>query len=69
MRSPLSPIKVLQARAEARLYLYQCGQFDLEAAVEPLYIFAIESGISLSLARQIIHGVFGELLVAGEIPK
>ena len=54
----LSPIKVLQARAETRAYLYFAGQFDFETAIEPLYIYAIETGLSLSLAREIIRAAF-----------
>ena len=55
----LSPIKVLQARAEARAILYFAGQFDFETAIEPLYLYAIESGINISLAREIIISAFG----------
>ena len=58
MRSRLSPIKVLQARAEARALLYDAGEFDLETAIEPLYLFAIEHGVSMSLAREIIGAIF-----------
>jgi hypothetical protein len=65
MRARLSPIKVLQARAEARLLLHEAGQFDLEAAIEPLYLFAIEHGIAMSLAREIIAGAFGSVAFGG----
>ena len=61
MQSRLSPIKVLQARAEARAYLYFAGQFDFETAIESLYTYAIENGLSMSLAREIVEGVFGPL--------
>ena len=64
MRTRLSSIKVLQARAEARAYLYFCGQFDFETAVEPLYVYAIENGLNISLAREIIAGVFGDELIS-----
>ena len=60
MRSCLSPIKVLQARAETRAILHQQGEFDLETALEPLFLFAIEHGIGISLTREIIRGVFGD---------
>jgi hypothetical protein len=45
----LDPIEVLSARAEARSYLWACGQYDLETAVEPLYLYAISSGLVAEL--------------------
>ena len=58
MRSRLNPIKLLQARTEARAILYDAGHFDLDTAIEPLFLFAIEAGIPISLARDIIGACF-----------
>ena len=41
----LSPILVLQARAEARAMLCAAGEFDLFDALEPLHAFAAASGL------------------------
>ena len=41
----LSPILVLQARAEARALLYAACEFDLFDALEPLHRFAVESEV------------------------
>ncbi|PWT76441.1 MAG: hypothetical protein C5B60_04130 [Chloroflexi bacterium] len=41
----LDPLRVLDERAKARAILYDTNEFDLEQALEPLYQYAIESGI------------------------
>ena len=41
----MNPLLILQARAEARALLYRVGEFDLEQATEPLYRYAVRSGI------------------------
>jgi hypothetical protein len=45
MIDDVSPLLVLQARAEARALLYATCEFDLEAAVQPLLQYALASGI------------------------
>jgi hypothetical protein len=42
----IAPLRILQARAEARAYLWAAGEFTLDEALEPLYAYAIESGIA-----------------------
>jgi hypothetical protein len=42
----VAPLLVLQARAEARALLYGASEFDLEEALEPLFLYAIDSGIT-----------------------
>ena len=41
----MSPLLVLQARAEARAMLYAGGEFDLERALAPLLTYALRSGV------------------------
>jgi hypothetical protein len=41
----VNPLLVLQARAEARALLYALGEFDFEQAIDPLFVYAIESGL------------------------
>ena len=60
-----TPLQVFKARAEARAILYRAGDFTFEEATEPLYAYAIESGLIADLGMQyitdIIDGEFGEL--------
>jgi hypothetical protein len=47
MTNDVSPLLVLQARAEARAILYAAGEFDgLEPAILPLLQYALASGIT-----------------------
>jgi hypothetical protein len=39
------PLLVLKERAEARAHLWACGEFDLNQATEPLYRYAVQSGV------------------------
>jgi hypothetical protein len=61
--SKLNPLMVLQARAEARALLHAAGEFTIEEATEPLYCYAIESGLVVELGiarvRDIIEVEFG----------
>lgn len=41
----VSPLLVLQARAEARAVLYAANEFDLADALAPLHAFAVASGM------------------------
>jgi hypothetical protein len=41
----VAPLLVLQARAEARALLFAACEFDLDAAIEPLLQYAMDSGI------------------------
>jgi hypothetical protein len=45
MIDDVSPLLVLQARAEARALLYAACEFDLEQAIQPLMQYALDSGI------------------------
>jgi len=52
------PIRVLQARAEARALLYACGEYaDVEEAVDPLFAYAIESGIVADLGMDAVKSI------------
>ncbi len=43
----VSPLLILQARAEARAILFANGEFaDIEQAMAPLRTYAVESGIA-----------------------
>lgn len=46
MIDDVSPLLVLQARAEARAVLYAACEFDLEQAITPLTRYALDSGIT-----------------------
>jgi len=41
----MNPLLVLQARAQARAYLHAAGEFDIEQALDPLFRYAMASGI------------------------
>lgn len=41
----VSPLLVLQARADARAALYEACEFDLKEAITPLTRYALDSGI------------------------
>ena len=62
MARKLDPIEILTARAEARSYLWAIGQYDLEEAVELLYLYAISSGLVAQLGmngvRALIEAAF-----------
>lgn len=45
MIDDVSPLLVLQARAEARALLYADGEFNLEQAMQPLMQYALDTGI------------------------
>jgi hypothetical protein len=45
MTDGVSPLLVLQARAEARALLYATCEFDLEQAIQPLLQYALDTGI------------------------
>jgi hypothetical protein len=61
----VSPLLVLQARAEARALLYRAGIFDLEEALAPLQAYARKRGIidkigsdaTLAILKQAFKGV------------
>lgn len=42
----VSPLLVLQARAEARAILYAACEFDIDEATAPLTRYALERGIT-----------------------
>ena len=60
--APLSPLLILQARAEARAILYAACEFDLEQAVAPLTRYTLARGIIDEIgaegARAIIRTAF-----------
>lgn len=46
MTDTVLPLRVLQARAEARALLYAVGEYaDFEEATAPLRTYAVESGV------------------------
>ena len=63
--APLSPLLVLQVRAEARAILFAACEFDLERAVVPLMRYALASGvvdeIGAERAYAIIRIAFAEV--------
>jgi len=62
----LNPLLVLQARAEARAYLHAAGEFDLEQATEPLYRYAISSGIVSEFGMESVSAIIRDAF-EGEI--
>jgi hypothetical protein len=48
-RTAVSPSAVLVLRAWARANLWECGEFDLPSAVDPLWDFAEEHGLVAEL--------------------
>jgi hypothetical protein len=48
----MSPLLILQARAEARAALYGAGEFDLEKALAPLLSYALNSGVVEELGAE-----------------
>lgn len=59
----VSPILVLQARAEARAALYAANEFDLFDALGPLHVFAVEveEQIGADAALAIIKAAFARV--------
>jgi hypothetical protein len=52
------PLRVLQARAEARALLYACCEYDdVEQAVDPLFAYAIESGIAAEFGMDAVKSI------------
>jgi hypothetical protein len=60
----IDPLRILQARAEARAMLFAASEFDLDEALAPLYSYAIESGVieefGMDLVTNILHDAFAE---------
>lgn len=54
----ISPLRILQARAEARAMLVRLGEIELEEALAPLEDYARESRIDSKLAVAIIRKAF-----------
>jgi hypothetical protein len=54
----IAPLRILQARAEARALLWQAGIFNAEEVLAPLYHYAIDNGISEEVADAIIRKAF-----------
>lgn len=55
----LSPIQILQARAQARALLHAAGIYQLEEAMAPLRDYAVACGLADEIGAQIIHSAFG----------
>jgi hypothetical protein len=54
----MSPLLVLQARAEARALLFATGEYaDLDQALRPLFDFALESGIADEIGADAMFAV------------
>jgi hypothetical protein len=56
----LSALFVLGARADARGYLWHCGEYNFDQAVEPLLDYAEACGIEPPIACHIINSAFAE---------
>jgi hypothetical protein len=57
--TPMLPLLVLQARAEARAMLYSACEFeDLDEAIAPLFAYAADNGIAEQTAADIIRTAF-----------
>jgi len=41
----VDPVLVFLARAEARAILFDAGELDIQTAVDPLQLYAIENGL------------------------
>lgn len=41
----VDPLLVFLARAEARAILFDVGEFGIQSAVDPLQLYAVESGL------------------------
>ena len=65
MTGDVAPLLVLQARAEARALLYETCEFDLEAAIQPLLQYAMDTGIADEIgvehAIAIVRTAFAEV--------
>jgi len=53
----MNPLLILQARAEARAYLFHIGEFDYEIATDPLYAYAIENGIMNEFGTETVSNI------------
>jgi hypothetical protein len=64
---------LLQALAEARALLHEVGEFTYEEATDPLYCYAIESGLAAELGiarvRDIIEAEFATLDLQGYLDE
>jgi hypothetical protein len=52
-----TPLEILQVRTHARVILYAAGELDLEAATEPLYSYAIKSGLAAELGPDVVQAI------------
>jgi hypothetical protein len=48
----MSPLLILQARAEARAALYRASEFDLEQAIAPLLRYTLEAGVIAEIGAE-----------------
>ena len=57
----MSPLLVLQARAEARALLFRCVEFeDIGEAITPLLVYAHENALNATVALDVIKTAFGK---------
>jgi len=60
------PLRVLQARAEARALLVAVGEIELEAAFAPLVDYATDHSIDAGIAYDIIRAAFKDVIAQRE---
>lgn len=53
----VSPLLVLQVRADARAALYAACEFDLEEAITPLTRYALDSGIADEIGAERAYAI------------
>lgn len=56
----LSVLLILQVRADARAYLWHCGEYDFDSASKPLLDYARRCHIDNAVACSIINSAFAE---------
>jgi hypothetical protein len=56
----LPPINVLRARAEARAVLFAAGVFPIEEAMQPLLVYAEQSGLIKQFGQAVVESVIFE---------
>jgi hypothetical protein len=60
-RTPLSPLVIFKARAEARAILWQCGEFSsLPEAVDPLQDYALASGLVGTIGQDEVQRILAD---------
>jgi hypothetical protein len=59
----IPPLRILEARAQARAHLYGYGVFELGEAIDPLLDYADDSGITEQLGDDAVIAIICEAFV------